>query len=117
MNDLLSMYVGADSQHVLRMSFVPEQEAKNFDMEVRPFRHNSFNVTLPPCCSFCLSSLGVSVSAQLFSGMLLHHGALGNRSPKHSWPPLSPRTQTPFSTLHHNSEPNLFNFKPRPHCR
>ena len=25
-NDLLTMYVGAASQHVLRMSFVPEQE-------------------------------------------------------------------------------------------
>ena len=30
-NDLLTMYVGAASQHVLRMSFVPEQEAHNFD--------------------------------------------------------------------------------------
>ena len=28
-NDLLTMYVGAASQHVLRMSFVPEQEAQN----------------------------------------------------------------------------------------
>ena len=25
------MYVGAASQHVLRMSLVPEQEARNFD--------------------------------------------------------------------------------------
>ena len=30
-NDLLTMYVGAASQHVLRMGFVPEQEAHNFD--------------------------------------------------------------------------------------
>ena len=36
-NDLLSMYVGAASQHVLRMSFVPEQEAKNFDTQVTAF--------------------------------------------------------------------------------
>ena len=28
------MYVGAASQHVLRMSFVPEQEAQNFDRQV-----------------------------------------------------------------------------------
>ena len=27
-NDLLTMYVGCASQHVLRMSFVPEQEAQ-----------------------------------------------------------------------------------------
>ena len=33
-NDLLTMYVGAASQHVLRMSFVPEQEAQNFDRQV-----------------------------------------------------------------------------------
>ena len=37
-NDLLSMYVGAASQHLLRMSFVPEQEAKNFDTQVAAFR-------------------------------------------------------------------------------
>ena len=36
-NDLLTMYVGAASQHVLRMSFVPEQEAQNFDREVMTF--------------------------------------------------------------------------------
>ena len=31
------MYVGAASHHVLRMSFVPEQEAQNFDMQVTTF--------------------------------------------------------------------------------
>ena len=36
-NDLLTMYVGAASQHVLRMSFVPEQEAQNFDRQVITF--------------------------------------------------------------------------------
>ena len=36
-NDLLTMYVGAASQHVLRMSFVPEQEARNFDRQVITF--------------------------------------------------------------------------------
>ena len=33
-NDLLTMYVAAASQHVLRMSFVPEQEAQHFDRQV-----------------------------------------------------------------------------------
>ena len=33
-NDLLTMYVGAASQHVLRLSFVLEQEAQNFDRQV-----------------------------------------------------------------------------------
>ena len=36
-NDLLTMCVGAASQHVLRMSFVPEQEAHNFDRQVTTF--------------------------------------------------------------------------------
>ena len=36
-NDLLTMYVGAASQHVLRMSFVPEEEARNFDRKVMTF--------------------------------------------------------------------------------
>ena len=36
-NDPLTMYVGAASQHVLRMSFVPEQEAHNFDRQVTTF--------------------------------------------------------------------------------
>ena len=36
-NDLLTMYVGAASQHVLRMSFVLEQEAHNFDRQVMTF--------------------------------------------------------------------------------
>ena len=36
-NDLFSMYVGAASQHALRMSFVPEQEAQNFDRQVLTF--------------------------------------------------------------------------------
>ena len=33
----LSMYVGAACQHALRMTFVPEAEAKSFDTEVVPF--------------------------------------------------------------------------------
>ena len=36
-NDLLTVTVGAASQHVLRMSFLPEQEACNFDRQVTTF--------------------------------------------------------------------------------
>ena len=36
-NDLLTLCVGAASQHVLRMSFVPEREARTFDTEVIGF--------------------------------------------------------------------------------
>ena len=37
-NDPLTMYVGAASQHVLRMGFVSEREATTFDTEVVAFR-------------------------------------------------------------------------------
>ena len=36
-SDLLTMYVGAASQHVLRMSFVPEQGAQHIDRQVLTF--------------------------------------------------------------------------------
>ena len=36
-NDLLTMHVGAASEHVLRMSFVPEREAHNLDRQVTTF--------------------------------------------------------------------------------
>ena len=77
------MYVGAASQHVLRMSFVPEEEAKNFDTQVTAFGHSSSNATSPHRCSFFLSNLVDLVLALLFSGMLVHHGSLGNRSFPH----------------------------------
>ena len=47
MNDLLSMYIGAASQHALRMSFVPGQEAKNFDTEVTAFWSQLIQRDLP----------------------------------------------------------------------
>ena len=46
-NDLLSMYVGAASQHALRLSFVPEQEAQNFDRQVLTFWSRSPNFNPP----------------------------------------------------------------------
>ena len=33
-NDLLTMYVGAASQHALRTTFVPKEEAASFDNEI-----------------------------------------------------------------------------------
>ena len=44
------MYVGAASQHVLRMSFVPEQEARNFDRQVTSFWSHLIqrDITSPP---------------------------------------------------------------------
>ena len=83
-NDLLTMYVGAASQHVFRMSFVPEQEAHNFDRTGHDFfGPPSFNATSPLHYSFYLSNLEDSVWALQFSDMLLPQGARGSRSFPH----------------------------------
>ena len=59
-NDLLTMYVGAASQHVLRMSFVPEQEAQTSTDRLSLFGLTLSNATLPLRCFFYPSSLAWS---------------------------------------------------------
>ena len=56
-NDLLTMYVGAASQHVLRMSFVSEQEAHNFDRQVMIFWSHLMHRDLTSPLFFYSSSL------------------------------------------------------------
>ena len=76
-NDLLTMYVGAGSQHVLRMSFVPDKEATTST-------DRSFNATSPLRCFFYLSNLEDSVWALQFQfSAMLPHGVLGSRSYPH----------------------------------
>ena len=58
-NDLLSMYVGAASQHVLRMSFVPEDEAQNFDMQVMAFWSHLIQLDVTSPLFFLPLKLGV----------------------------------------------------------
>ena len=75
-NDLLTMYVGAASQHVLRMSFVPEREARDFDRQVATLWAHLIqrDVTSP------LFSLPLKLEWALqFNAMLLPHGARGSR--------------------------------------
>ena len=73
------MYVGAASQHVLRMSFVPEQEAHNFDRQVTTFGPTSSNATSPLRCFPHPSNLVDLEWALQFNAMLLPHGALRSR--------------------------------------
>ena len=79
-NDPLTMYVGAASQHVIRMSFVPEQEAQNFDRQVGPV---SCIATLPRSCFFYPSSLVDLEWVLRFNDMRLPHGVRGSRSFPH----------------------------------
>ena len=57
-NDLFTMYVGAASQHVLRMSFVPEQEAHNFDRQVTTFWSHLIQRDVTSPLFFLLLKLG-----------------------------------------------------------
>ena len=86
------MYVGAASQHVLRMSFVPEEEAKNFDTQLTAFWPHFIQR---------------DVTSLLFI-LPLKLGGLGA---------LMATNKSPFSTRHHDLEPNLINFKPHSHHR
>ena len=79
-NELLTMYVGAASQHVLRMSFVPEQEAHNFDRQVMTFWSHLMHRDIILRCFFYLSSL-VDLGWDLqFNATRPPHGGRGSRS-------------------------------------
>ena len=80
-NDLLTMYVGAASQHVLRMSFCGlNKRLKTLTDKFLPSGHVSCTATLPRSSSFYLSSL-VDLGWDLrFNVMRLPQGVRGSRS-------------------------------------
>ena len=78
--DLLTMYVGGASQHVLRMSFVPEQEAHNFDRQVMTFWSHLMHRDITSPLFFYTSSLADLEWALQFNATRLLHGARGSRS-------------------------------------
>ena len=70
-NDLLTMCVCAASQHVLRMSFVYEQEAHNFDRKVMTFWSHLMHRDITSPLFFHTSSwagLGVGSAVQRHAG-------------------------------------------------
>ena len=95
MNDLLTMYVGAASQHVLRMSFVPDR--------LWPFGPTLSNATPPLRCSLYPSSLADLKWALQLNATRLLHGARGSRSSPRCWQQPSHRTQTLSSVQHHST--------------
>ena len=105
------MYVGAASQHVLRMSFLPEQEAHNFDRLVMTFwsllMHR--DITSLFFLPLKLGGFGVGSAVQ-------RHAA----APRRAWQSIiltlmattqSPDTDSP-SVQHHNYELNWHTSKP-----
>ena len=109
-NDLLTMYVGAASQHVLRTSFVPEQEAHNFDRQVMTFWSHLMHRDITSPLFFLPLTLWRTWSGALqFNVMRPPHGARGSRSFPRRWQQPSHRTQIPSSVQHHNYELNSHN--------
>ena len=101
-SDLLTMYVGAASQHVLRMSFVPEQEAHNFDRQVTTFWSSLIqrDVTSPLFfLTLKLEGLGVGSAVQ-------RHAA----APWRAWQSVIP---TLMATTRSPDTGSLFNIAPR----
>ena len=102
-NDLLTMYVGAASQHVLRMSFVPEQEAQNFDRQVLTFWSRLMHRDIASPLFFLplkLGGLGVGSAVQ-------RHGAAPWRAWQSIIPTLMATTQSPDTDSLFNSTPLL----------
>ena len=90
-SDLLTMYVGVASQHVLRVSFVPEQKAQNFDSQVltfwSSFMHRDFAFPLF-FLPLKLGGLGVGSAVQ-------RHAAAPWRAWQSIIPTLMATTQSP----------------------
>ena len=101
-NDLLSMYVGAATHHVLCMSFVLEQEAKNFGMEVTAYWSQlaQRDATYPLCfLPLELGGLGIGSAVQ-------RHAA----APWRAWQSVIP---TLMATTQSRDTDTLFNTAPQ----
>ena len=102
-NDLLTMYVGAASQHVLRMSFVPEQEAHIFDRQVMTFWSHLMHCDITSPLFFLplkLGGLAVGSAVQ-------RHAAAPWRAWQSNIPTLMATTQSPDTDSLFSSTPRL----------
>ena len=97
------MYVGTASQHVLRMSFVPQQEAYNFDRQVTTFWSHLIQRDVTSLLFFLplkLGRLGVGSAVQ-------RHGAAPWRAWQSVIPTLMATTQSPDTDTLFNAAPRL----------
>ena len=102
-NDLLTMYEGAASQHVLRMSLVPEREAHNFDRQVTTFWSHLIQRDITSPLFFLplkLGGLGVGSAVQ-------RHAAAPRRAWQSIIPSLMATTQSPNTDSLFNATPRL----------
>ena len=96
------MHVGAASQHVLRMSLMPEQQAQNFDRQVLTFssRHMHRDITSPLFFLPLKLGLGVGSAVQ-------RHAAAPWRAWQSIIPSLMATTQSPDTDSLFRSTPLL----------
>ena len=102
-NDPLTMNVGAASQHVLRMSFVPEQEAQNFDRQLIAYWSRLIHRDIASPLFFLplkLGGLGVGSAVQ-------RHAAAPWREWQSIIPTLMATTQSPDTDSLFSSTPLL----------
>ena len=109
-NDLLTMYVGAASQHALRTTFVPLEEAVSFDKEIVAYWSQLAGRDVSsPLFHLPLRIGGLGVQRHIDT--LQHHGRPGTPSSPPYRKPLELRTSTPCSPPHASYEANSTNFK------
>ena len=102
-NDLLTMYVGAASQHVLRMSFVLELEAMTFDTEIIGFWSQLINRNATsPLFHLLLELGGLCVGAAV-----QRHAAASWRAWQSVLPTLMAATESPDTDTLFTSAPQL----------
>ena len=116
-NNLLTMYVGAASQHALRTTFVPREEAHQLRQRDRVLlvatcRQRCHFPTFSPPTTYGraqgVGSRGTPTRPQ-------RHGQLGDPSFPLSWRPPNPRTSTPCSPPRPSYGANSTNYKLRYH--
>ena len=101
-SDLLTIYVGAASQHVIRMRFVPEREARSFDTQVTTFWSQLIQRDITSPLFFLplkLGGLGVGSAVQ-------RHAA----APWRAWQSIIP---TLMATTQSRDTDSLFSATPR----
>ena len=102
-NDLLTMFVGAASQHVLHMSFVPEQEAHNFDGQVMTFWSHLIQR---------------DITSPLFSPLLkLVRPGVGSVVQRHAAAPWRAWQSVIPTLMATTQSPDLFSSTPRPRAQ
>ena len=111
-NDLLTMYVGATSQHALRTTFVPREEAVSFDNEIVAYWSQlaSRDVT-SPLFHLPLRMGGLGVGSAVQRHAAAPWTAWQTVIPT-SWKPLAHQTRTPYSPPHPPYVGSYFTSKP-----